>query len=289
MTDLTPGSPEHMRVISASKVASIVGVSPWDSPRSLWLQMKGEYAKPQNTAMRRGHYLEPAIMAWWRDQHPEFTGYRDQPQYLLGDWALATPDAVADDPAFGAVLADGKSAARMDEWGPAGTDEVPDYYLIQFMWAMHVSNIHRMHVPVIGPFLEFSEYVVDYDAEIGAGLEATCREFYDSLKGDVPPALDGAEATFLATRDRYNAIREKTSVELSLADATEYIESGADKKTGETRERLAKSTVLDLMGDANFATYNGIKVARRQKSGKGFTIYPACKDASLLTETDNAA
>ena len=40
--DYTPGSPAWTRRITATKVAAILGVSPWDSPRSMWAKMRGE-------------------------------------------------------------------------------------------------------------------------------------------------------------------------------------------------------------------------------------------------------
>src|SRR5690606_6484943 len=160
--DLTPGSPEWARRITASKVAAILGLSPWEAPRSLWHRMRGDLPREGSTdVQRRGHYLEPAILAWWRDQHDVLPksevpvdgewvkAWEEQPTYTLGDWAAATPDArawVDGTDAFSAVLVEAKSTAQ--EW-----DELPAYYLTQVIWQMHVSGIHRCHVPVIGPRL----------------------------------------------------------------------------------------------------------------------------------------
>ena len=66
---LDPGSPGWLRLMTASKVAAILGVSQWDSPRSMWHRMRNELpAEPQSTVQSRGHYLEPAVLAWWADQ-----------------------------------------------------------------------------------------------------------------------------------------------------------------------------------------------------------------------------
>ena len=71
---LVPGSPEWLQRMSASKIAAVVGLSPYQSRYSLWMQMAGLAPQPvQTKAMSRGHYLEPAIAAWFADQHPDWT------------------------------------------------------------------------------------------------------------------------------------------------------------------------------------------------------------------------
>src|SRR5690606_11501776 len=224
--DLTPGSPEWARRITASKVAAILGLSPWESPRSLWHRMHGDLPREESTdAQRRGHYLEPAILAWWRDQHDVLPksevpvdgewvkAWEEQPTYTLGDWAAATPDArawVDGADAFSAVLVEAKSTAQ--EW-----DEPPAYYLTQVIWQMHVSGIHRCHVPVIGPRLTFTEWVIDYTdyADDAALIEKRAREFYDSLAADEPPPLDDTPATYEAVRKVHAEIDRGESVELT--------------------------------------------------------------------------
>ena len=219
MTDLTPGSPEWQRKITASKVAAILGVSPWDSQRSVWHTMRGDLpGKEQTEVMSRGHYLEPAILAWWRDQHDVSENpfeWTNQPTYTLGDWAAATPDAVAHFANDSKALVEAKSAAYDDDWGDPGTDQIPAYYLVQCQWQMHVSGVHRCYVPIITSRLRFAEYVVDYDAESGPLLEQRMREFYDSLSADVPPPLDDSVATFQTMRRLHPEIERGESVELT--------------------------------------------------------------------------
>jgi hypothetical protein len=67
-----PGSPDWMGYMTASKIAAVVGLSTYESPFSLWHRMAGNIANSADTDItRRGHYLEPAIRAWFADQHPE--------------------------------------------------------------------------------------------------------------------------------------------------------------------------------------------------------------------------
>jgi len=288
-----PGSPEWTRLITASKVAAILGVSPWQSPRALWHEMRGDVTRPEaSSVMRRGHYLEPAILAWFRDQHDvaeNVLTWNSQPAYNLGDWGAATPDALAFiDEQEGWALVEAKSANSLDQWGQPGTDEIPADYLSQVYWQMHVSGVHRCYVPIIGPRLEFAEYVVDYDAEIGADLEARMREFYDSLTGDVPPELDDSVSTFNVIRRLHPEIDKDAAVELAPGVAAEFVTATTALKEAEAADRLARSTVLDLMGRANYATCNGVRIARRQPNKTGVSFVPVAKTLDFLNEQESA-
>jgi predicted phage-related endonuclease len=285
-TRLEPGSPGWLRLMTASKVAAILGASKWDSPRSMWHKMKNELPTEVETAVQsRGHYLEPAVLAWWRDKH-DAAAYTHQPLFTLNGWAAATPDASAnilegDTPRT--VLVEAKSARELEEWGQPGTDDIPGEYLIQCYWQMHVSGIHRCYVPIIGTFLDFEEYVVDYDPEVGALLEERCREFMESLAAATPPPLDDHPATYDALRKLYREI-DDSEVEIPHAVAVEYLTALTERKAAEARERKAKATVLDLMGTTRYATTGSVRVARRQPNPTGFQLNQVAKSAADIPD-----
>lgn len=283
---LQPGSPGWLRLMTASKVAAILGASNYDSPRSMWHKIRNELpTEPQTDVQSRGHYLEPAVLAWYADEHgidqADETVWRTQPLYLMGGWAAATPDAEATLAAGGKRLVEAKSARDLDEWGAPGTDEIPAHYLIQCFWQMHVSGIHIVDVPIIGTFLDFSLYTVVYDPEVGAMLEQRCRAFMDSIAADQPPALDDHPATYDALRKLYRQI-DDTKVEIPHHIAADYLQALADRKAAEAREREAKSTVLDLMGTARYAETAGVRVARRQPNKTGFQLNQVAKTVDDL-------
>ena len=298
MADLTPGSPEWARRVTASKVAAILGVSPFDSPRSVWHLMRGDVPIwGGNDATRRGHYLEDGVLAWWRDRygipHEPGVEYVLQPLYTLGDWAAATPDMLACHPDHDNVLVDAKTTTMDDEWGTPGTDQVPTHYYAQALWAMHLSGIHQFHFAVLHSRLRFEEYVVAYDAEQGAALQAKMREFYDSLDSDEPPALSDSLADFQTMRRLHPDIADKTqpdhSVDITEDDARALLGAVADLADAEAADRLHRSRVLAQMGRAQFALCNGIKVARRQANKNGISFVPLPKNLPLLTDMENAS
>lgn len=285
---LIPGTPEWQRTVTASKVAAILGVSPYESPRSLWHLMRGDVAPAQTTRIQsRGHYLEPAILSWWRDQHPEYGVMRRAVLATRDDlpWAAANLDALAW-PArrrpTERVIVEAKSSDKDDEWGKPGTDEIPAYYAAQVIWAMHVDGARRAYVPIITSHLEFREYVVDYDPDLAADIEARCAEFYGSLTATVPPALDDHVATYESLRRVHPDIDAEAEVELDPATAREYVEATRALKAAEARAIGAKSHVLDALGTARRAYCAGQVIAQRQNTATGVpALYPARRAVNL--------
>lgn len=292
MTDLTPGSPEWCRRVSPSKVAAMLGLSPWDSPRSMWHKMRGDIPWDEETpAMERGTLCEPAVLAWWRKHH-EHHGWGEQVTTTIDDWCVATPDAVTVHDGE-LVIVEAKTAARDDDWGNPGTDQVPTYYLAQAYFAAHVlrlagTDITRVHMPVLfGTRLRFENYVIIHDAAIGTELFARCRDFHATLAGD-PPPLDDTLATYEAVRKVHPDIERGESVELTYDEARLLIEWCDEIKHTEASVRRAKATVIDRMGRAQYATHNGIRVARRQPRGDAVTFVVTAKPSDL-TESESAA
>lgn len=274
---MTPGSPEWLRVVTASKVAAIMGLSPWESPRSMWHKMHGDLPpEPTTVDQSRGHYLEPAILAWWQDRYPDaMSGWTIQPGFQLDDWAAATPDACCaldDEP----VLVEAKSAATADDWGAPGTDEIPLYYAVQAMFQMHVSGIHRCYVPVLfgKPRLGFAEYVIDYDAGIAESIVVKARAFYDSLAADEPPELDNSVATYDAIRKVHPEIDAKAEVEIDAGLAVEFVTALREADEWDAAARYARSRVIEAMGRANYAVHQGERIARRQRNKSGVSFVP---------------
>ena len=280
--DLTPGSPEWLKLVTASKVAAIVGDSPWDSPYSIWHKMKGLLPKEKTTdAMTRGTLLEPAILNWWREKHPEYAQTEEQVVIRHGEWCLITPDMIASNNVE-EVVVEAKSASRLDHWGDPGTDQIPAYYRPQVQMQLHVTGLETAYVPVLGPFLEFREYVVKRDRAYGEGLEKYCKWFWDSLQSDTPPPLDQHPATYDAVRRIHTDINDGEAVELDQRLALDYVECLETYAAAEIDMKSVKARVLDLMQKAEFALCNGEIVAKRKRNRYNVHLEQVAKDRDVI-------
>jgi len=272
---LDPGSAEWMRHLSASKIAAVVGLSPYESRYSLWHRMAGRLpdvdTKPH---LARGHYLEAGVAAWFADQHPDWNlrpgGCWAHPQQPL---FTASPDreaVTADGEIVGVEL---KTAADNDEWGQPGTDEIPPGYAAQVQWQMYVRGTRRTHVAMLSCYLEFREYVVDYDPDDVAFLATEAEGFLASLPGgpaERRPSIDDHDATYDAVRQLHPLI-EHRDVEVPTDVALRYLAAVPAEKDAARELTGAKAALLDAMGTARRALLADAPIARRQP-GKGDAV-----------------
>lgn len=294
---LVPGSPEWLATISASKVASIVGLNPWTSAFTLWHRMAGNVSEPPSDAMKRGHYLEPAILAWLEDQHADedmtMWGQAATYHHPVHEWATATPDAMytCSDPGEDRVV-EVKSSAVSDGWGAAGTDEIPPGYRAQVQWQMFVTGARTTHVAVLLPFLEFREYVVEYDEGEASALFAAAVAFRQSLADGVQPPLDGADDTYRTVRALHPEI-DDVEAEIDVDVVTDWLEAKALLATVSYTEALCRAVVVAEMGDAHYAYCNSWKLGDRRAKGEGTPYFQPARTLptpeQVLTPREAAA
>lgn len=282
---LIPGSPEWLKTVSSSKVAAILGLSPYESPRSLWHKMHGDLPpEAQSSVQARGTHLEAGLLAWFFADHPHLTRLGGESTVRRDDlpWASCSPDDIATDPDTGeSYPVEAKTDGR-GVFGEPGTDEVPLYYLVQGLWTMHVGRWARIVFPVLGPYLDRADYTVEYGplADLAADIEARCLAFYESLAADEPPDLDGTVATYDAVRAVVPAAGEG-DWECPPDLARELCQARADVADAVARETLAKSRVLEQMGQFKRAVCNGQTIGDKRKTAKGAALYPPRKDVDL--------
>ncbi|MFC8733138.1 YqaJ viral recombinase family protein [Luteimicrobium sp. NPDC057192] len=299
MTAPAPGTAEWQRLVTASKVAAIVGLSPWDSPRSVWHLLRGEIPSDDGrnmAAKSRGQYLENGILDWWVDQHLgvdlHTAAVVTRQYYATRDdlpWAAATPDLATRLRDVGLVVVDAKTARDDDEWGTPGTDEVPAYYAAQLQWSMHLAGARRGYIALLTSRLDLREYVLDYDEVTARTLESICRAFWESTKDpDGAPPIDDTVATFQTLKRLHPDIDRDAAVELDEEVAREFVAATTGLKAAEAADRLARSTVLGLMGDARLATYDGVTICRRQPNAYGISLVPVAKTIPTR-DKENAA
>lgn len=279
--------------LGGSDMAAVLGRSPWVSPYRLWHLKAGLVGDtPSTPEQQRGHYLEPAIAAWWADQHPEYEVV-DAGTYVHADrdYQLANPDRLA--VKNGTVeLLELKSDAQDDTaWGKSGTDGIPLYYRTQLQWYMDTLGVQVAHVAVITARLEFRHYTVAYDPEDAAILRTRAELFLDSLMFGDPPPLDSHRSTYETVRDLHPAI-DGTEVELTTSQARDYCEARHALKAAQEGEQAARTRLADRMGAAQRAVFCDMTIATRQAKAGGTPFVKAATGLPRFTphaDEENAA
>jgi putative phage-type endonuclease len=269
------------RGIGGSEIAAVVGLSPWVSRFALWHRKRGTLGKQDvNAGMNWGHRLESVICDAWSEKR-DMLDVERAGTYCHPDrrWQLANVDRLLYDDEFRpnpVGLLEVKTAHQYDahEWGPDGSDEIPPYYRCQVLWYMDVLGVPEAHLAVLIGGSDYREYVIPYSADEAGWLREQGEQFWREVQAGIPPAIDAHDATYEAVRKMHPDINGEDVVIPNQVYA-EYAttKKAADKAAAE--HKRAKSTLLDLMGDARRALITAdddtIPVLRRQP-GRGGSV-----------------
>lgn len=296
---IEPGSDLHSMTISPSKVAAILAVSRWESQYRLWHRMKGiTPPEPDKDDFRVGHAFESTLAYLWKHD----------PRIDNSKWQLSPGEVqfVGDASRFGFPyvvtldrrarsgrarrIVEFKTCRGFDDWGDEFTDEAPPDYVCQVTAQMLLTGYTKepAHLVVLNKFgCVHHIYVIEYNEVIAESILQECRDFWLSLALDEVPPLDDSVATYECVREQHPEIEKGTEVEIPLDLAVEYHEAVVGLEEAKTRERFAKTKVLDLMKRANFARAGEERVARRQPGTKGsvalYRIKPGSKAAAATS------
>jgi putative phage-type endonuclease len=200
----------HKTGISATMAAVIMGVSPWESPLSLYWRIKGEGpSKEQNDAMYWGTKLEPLVARRFaevtklkvrrpsRKIDPNFLFRSEEYGYPM----LALLDGLTyDDDGEAIVEVKTTSIYNKDEWA----DEPPIMYYAQAQHQMATTSLNRVYMPVLLGGNTFLYKVIERAEDVIAMMTDGQRDFWNNhILAGVPPEADGHESTGDAIKARY--------------------------------------------------------------------------------------
>ena len=273
---LAPGSPEWLKMVTASKMASIMRLNPkdWESRYSLWHRMKGNIPisvnEPDMSVVEAGNLLEPAIAEWWARRHPD---YRVQSG---GFWVWRENDRVAVSPDRMAQHRENKTwlplelktARYEDDWGAEMSNDIPIHYLVQVLLQMAVLGVDEIAVVCLTAFFDFREYRIKRE-DFEEDLRLVKREavaFLESLDHDIEPDLIHDNSTYLALRHRHpEIIDEPIYCEPSLAH--ELAEAIRASEAAEEALTTVKVKIADHMGQ-----YRRLVVQPAEEGGKAVKV-----------------
>lgn len=272
MSGPQPGSAEWLRYMTASKIAAVVGTSPYESPFALWHRMHGDLPQQEQTeAMSLGHLLEPFLVQQAGVRHPdlELTTGRWVVHPRI-EWAAATPDGFLGDHA----LVEAKTARQAWEWredpdaeAPHRKIGVPAGYYDQCQWQMWVTGRAVTYVSALVD-MALTERVVPIDRGRIEYLIDAAERFMASLAAHQAPPLDGSLHTYQAVRDLHPDI-DDADIEIDGAVLARWLNARSALSLAEDENRRATSDLLDQMGSARRALLSGRPIARRQPARGG--------------------
>lgn len=264
--------------IGGSDAAAILGVSPWQSRYSLYLDKTSAepVQKSETAAMRFGNIMEPVIAELFAER-ANVTVVKDTNLYRHPEheFMLANLDGVVSTTGGDAdALLEVKTSRY--QW-----NRVPDYYVSQVQHYMAVTNMPVTYVAALFNGEEFTYFEVPRDEAYIDRLVNLEGEFWQSVQKQLQPDIDGSEATYNAIRKQYEA-EAGSGVELD-ADIAQLIEERAQAKTllekYEAQVREAESKIMTALGQAEFGTIAGKSVVTWKAQTRSSIDSKALKEA----------
>ncbi|WP_027500827.1 YqaJ viral recombinase family protein [Rhodococcus sp. UNC363MFTsu5.1] len=277
--DLKPGSPEWLRTVTASKIPVILGVSRYKSQYTLWHEMAG-LLEPEPISQQTqelfdyGHAAEVAAAEFWKWRNPGWRLSQREVQYSRDD--LPFPNAATLDRRASRgrsrKAVEVKTAESLEEWGDDGSGEMPADYAAQVIWQQYLSGFTDPADLVLWPtFGRPRIYTVEFSEVRAEAIVAKASAWTASLAAGTPPPLDTTISCYETVRRLHPDIERDREVEISPDLAARYLTANADRKVIDVEERGTKTEVLSEMGQAQYATCQGYRIADR-RNAKGGTV-----------------
>jgi len=250
--------------IGGSQVGAVLGLSPWESPFTCYLKLRGEIpsAVPENDAMRLGTLMEAPLIEMFKYKHPEFDVDANCGTWAHDDYAFftANPDAILTDMQGRKGILEIKTSSSF--WS-----EPPAHYMAQVNWYLWIMGFDYAYIAgyVGGRWYE-SKRIERDDFAIDIMVDAVLK-FYVNTENGVRPEFDGSESTYMSMRS-LNSDVEDAEVELGDLGADLMYASEMFNKA-QTRFNQVRSMVLDKLGEAKTGLFNGDKICYRQKASNG--------------------
>lgn len=279
--------------IGASDIAALLGLSPWASPFSVWVDKLGllpDEDLDDDDPREFGRRAEAMVGPWFRDRTGlELAGEQLWLTHPEQPWLKATPDAVVvegggdtfydwsgDFPALGPL------EIKTDMGRPWPT--IPEHYQAQGQQQMLVGGWDRMWFAVLHG-RRFRVYELERDAADCDLIETTAREFWhEHVLAKVPPPVDGSDATAAALKALYPVAEAGKTVEFSDAQAAQlrYLANAKQDEAAAT-ERVKNWTnrVRQMLGDAEIGTFNGKQIVTLRSQTRETT----CKHCGAVDES----
>jgi predicted phage-related endonuclease len=190
----------------------------------------------------------------------------------------ASVDTMLPRPGMKPKIVELKASAVDSEWGEADTDQIPDNYLIQVQHQMEVMDLDEADVAVFFGTHQFAIYHVERNREIGQHLIQVGREFWDRVKGRLPPDPEWFHPSTPRLMEVMYGV-ENQCVEfgqdvLDLAKSFRMLTS--TRADVEKRRADVKAKLLHAMGNASVAKLpEGFTLKRTKVDRAGYSVEPS--------------
>lgn len=278
---------ERLKGLGGSDMAAILGLSPYRSAVDVFLEKTGRAAPQEGTLqMRFGVYAEEFVAREYCDatgravqrfnpmlRHPDYPiviGHVDRLVVPEGAKVAAHKREVRTDRLLECKTASAFQAANAADWGAAGTDQVPQHYLIQIATYAALTGCQWADLAVLFGNQELRIYTFRRDLELEQEILARAAEWWRAhvLADIAPEPTSEADVLKLFPRDNQREIEATPEVAEAVARLAGIKAGMKELEAEEQGQRdiitahMGESAVLRYQG-ATLATWKAAKESRR--------------------------
>lgn len=240
--------------VGSSDAPAILGVDPWRTAHDVYLSKVHDLADLAGEALDRGNDFEDGLVQWAARQLGREID-EIQPHCVdAGPGILcAHPDAIlAGSPRQGV---EAKTTSLPKEYGPEGTDQVPERVIVQAHVQMYCAGLKTVWVPVL--LAEFDRltrrlYRVDRDDDLVRVVVDGCVRFWrDHVQTETPP--EGTLASVQTLKRIRRAPESWAEIEPGLVERYEAAREAV--KAADVEKGEAWSELVAAAGDAEGLDY----------------------------------
>lgn len=241
--------------IGSSEVGTILGLNPFETPYQLWRRKKGiDPAKPQNFAMRAGHYLEDAVSRFYQDETD-----KEIIKSSAGDWIIrsdahhymqVSPDRtfwIPGRPKNGqnkGILECKTTQMQVDP------DSVPQHWFAQLQYQLGVAELEQGALAWLTMGREFGYRDFVFDPEFFDYIaEEVTRFWVDNIQGGQEPLLINVDDVLL--RNPRHVVGKTVTADAELIENCATLKEIKEELSSlDTRKKELEAAIKMAMGDA---------------------------------------
>jgi len=188
--------------IGGSDASVVCGINRYKSPVELWLEKTNQLPYQEaGEAAYWGTQLEALVKAEFTKRTGiEVISTNQLLQSKTHDFMLANLDGVCEHPDYGTCIFEAKTASayKIGDWD----DKIPDEYMLQLMHYLSVTGYMGAYIAVLIGGNTFRWKFIERDDELISMLIKIESDFWNHVQANIPPPLDGTEASakFLSER-----------------------------------------------------------------------------------------
>ena len=252
---------ERLKGIGSSDAGTIMGASPFSTPLRLWRQRMGiDPPVTETPAMRNGHFLEPAVAAYFADATGALIDPSSEGDWLAVDdecpWLRVSPDrlfypeGVAQTRENRCIL-EIKSTSK-----PVDKANLPLYWVCQVQYQMGVMGIGMAAIAWLTAFprLTMDHAWVRFNPGFYATVKGAIDRFWNEniLKGIEPEALDVEDTLLRYPRSAGGKVC--TATDEDLDNCRRYLELKSEREQLDEEILRVETAIRASVRDAEAMT-----------------------------------